>query len=195
MSDEPMLRVRSRLSSNSNSASGRALRLPILVLPAGRWVLALSELFQGWEMVQLANGYETPGRIGDQVSVTPVSGQVFFGTLDAASRTTIHLRDVFFAQLLPQAARGADQDAEPRAPSIVRWKDNEWTQADEMAIPAERIGFMETVGADSRMARFIANARSQLPAIPGGQPNSQNPANGQKPDGSTRSPPPDAPKN
>jgi len=117
MSNEPMLRVRSQSSSNSSSGSGRGLRLPILVLSAGLWLLALSELFQGWEMVRLANGYETPGRIGDLVSVTLVSGQVFFGTLDAASRTTIHLRDVFFAQLPAQAARGADQDAEPRAPS------------------------------------------------------------------------------
>jgi hypothetical protein len=195
MGDEPMLRVRSRSSSNSNSASGRALRLPILVLAAGLGVLPLSELFQGWEMVRLANGYKTPRRIGDLVSVTLVSGQVFFGTLDAASRTTIHLRDVSFAQLPPQAARGADQDAEPRAPSIVRRKDNAWAQADEMAIPAERMGFMETVGADSHMARFIANARSQPPVIPGGQSNGENPANDWNPDGSTRSPPPDAPKN
>jgi hypothetical protein len=105
------------------------------------------------------------------------------------------LRDVFFAQLPAQAARGADQDAEPRAPSIVRRKDNEWTQAEEMAIPVDRIGFMETVGSDSRMARFVANARSQPPLIPGGQLNGQSPANGQNPDGSTRTPPPDAPKN
>ncbi len=163
MSDEPMLRVRSRSSSNSSSGSGRGLQLPILVLSAGLWLLALSELFQGWEMVRLANGYETPGRIGDLVSVTLVSGQVFFGTLDAASRTTIHLRDVFFAQLPAQAARGADQNAEPRAPSIVRRKDNEWTQAEEMAIAVERMGFMETVGSDSSVARFVANARSQPP--------------------------------
>jgi hypothetical protein len=64
-----------------------------------------------------------------------------------------------------------------------------------MAIPVDRIGFMETVGSDSRMARFVANARSQPPLIPGGQLNGQSPANGQNPDGSTRTPPPDAPKN
>ena len=164
MSDEPILRMRSR----SSSSSGRALRVPILVLSAGLWILALSEVFQGWEMIRLAAAYETPGRIGDLVSATLVNGQVFFGTLDAASRTTIHLRDVFFAQLPAQGARGLDQDAEPRTPNLMRRRDNEWTQAGEMAIPTERIAYMETVGVDSRVARFISDARSQPPVIPGG---------------------------
>jgi len=52
----------------------------------------------------------------------------------------------------------------------MRRKDNEWTQADVMAIPVERIAFMESVGIDSRMARFVADARSQPPVLPGGLP-------------------------
>jgi hypothetical protein len=164
MSDEPILRVRSR----SSSGSGRALRVPIMVLAAGIAVLALAEVGQGWEMIRLANGYEPPGRVGDLISATLVNGQVFFGTLDEVSRTTIRLRDVFFAQLPAQLPRGQDADAEQRAPNIVRRKDNEWTQADVMAIPVERIAFMESVGVDSRMARFIADARSQPPMMPSG---------------------------
>ena len=164
MSDEPILRVRSR----SSSGSGRALRVPIMVLAAGIAVLALAEVGQGWEMIRLANGYEPPGRVGDLISATLVNGQVFFGTLDEVSRTTIRLRDVFFAQLPAQLPRGQDADAEPRAPNIVRRKDNEWTQADVMVIPVERIAFMESVGVDSRMARFIADARSQPPMMPSG---------------------------
>jgi hypothetical protein len=171
MSDEPILRVRSRTSSGS----GRALRVPILGLAAGIWVLALSEVSQSWDMVRLASSYEVPARIGDLVSATLLNGQVFFGTLDSASRTTIRLSDVFFAQLPPQGTRAQEQEAEPRTPSIVRRKDNEWTQADVMAIPVERIAFMETVGIDSRMARFIAAARSQPPLLPSGQPSSQLP--------------------
>jgi len=164
MSDEPILRVRSR----SSSGSGRALRVPMMVLAAGIAVLALAEIGQGWEMVRLANSYEPPGRVGDLVSATLVNGQVFFGTLDSVSRTTIQLRDVFFAQLPAQLPRGQDADAEPRTPNIVRRKDNEWTQAEVMAIPIERIAFMESVGIDSRMARFIADARSQAPMMPSG---------------------------
>jgi hypothetical protein len=171
MSDEPILRVRSR----SSSGSGRALQVPILALAAGIWVLGLAEVSQSWEMVRLASSYEVPGRIGDLVSATLVNGQVFFGTLESASRTTIRLRDVFFAQLPPQGTRAQEQEAEPRTPSIVRRKDNEWTQADVMAIPAERIAFMETVGVDSRMARFIADARSLPPMLPSGQPSNQLP--------------------
>jgi len=168
MSDDgPILRVRSR----SSSGSGRALQLPVLALATGVWVLGLSEVSQSWEMVRLASSYEVPARIGDLVSATLVTGQVFFGTLDSASRTTIRLTDVFFAQLPPQAARGQDQDAETHAPNILRRKDNEWTEADVMAIPVERISFMETVGTNSRMARFIADARSQAPRLlPSGQP-------------------------
>ena len=56
MSDEPILRLRSR----SSSGSGRALRLPLLILSAGMWVFALSEIGQSWEMVRLASGYEPP---------------------------------------------------------------------------------------------------------------------------------------
>jgi hypothetical protein len=161
MSDEPILRVRSR----SSSGSGRALRLPMIALAAGIGVLALAEIGQGWEMVRLANGYEPPGRLGDLVSATLVNGQVFFGTLDSVSRTTIRLRDVFFAQLPAQVSRGQDADQEPRTATILRRKDNEWTQAEMMAIPIERIAFMETVGIDSRMARFVANARGQPPVM------------------------------
>jgi hypothetical protein len=164
MSDEPILRVRSR----SSSGSGRALRLPMIALAAGIGVLALAEIGQCWEMVRLANGYEPPGRIGDLISATLVNGQVFFGTLDSVSRTTIQLRDVYFAQLPQQLPRGQDADAEPRTPNIVRRKDNEWTQAEVMAIPVERIAFMESVGVDSRMARFIADSRSQPPVLPTG---------------------------
>ncbi len=182
MSDEPILRVRSR----SSSGSGRALRLPMMILAAGIGVLALAEVGQGWEMVRLADGYEPPGRIGDLISATLVNGQVFFGTLDGVSRTTIRLRDVFFAQLPPQLPRGQDADAEPRTPNIVRRKDNEWTQADMMAIPVERIAFMETVGIDSRIARFIADARSQPPVLPAAP---SNPGTGEVP----RQPPPPPP--
>jgi hypothetical protein len=164
MSDEPILRLRSR----SSSGSGRALRLPMMALAAGIGVLALAEVGQGWEMVRLANGYEPPGRLGDLISATLVNGQVFFGTLDSVSRTTVRMRDVFFAQLPAQLPRGQDADAEPRTPNIVRRKDNEWTQAEVMAIPVERIAFMETVGVDSRMARFIADSRSQPPLMPTG---------------------------
>jgi hypothetical protein len=182
MSDEPILRLRSR----SSSGSGRALRLPMMALAAGIGVLALAEVGQGWEMVRLANGYEPPGRIGDLISATLVNGQVFFGTLDTVSRTTIRMRDVFFAQLPAQLPRGQDADAEPRAPNIVRRKDNEWTQADMMAIPVERIAFMETVGVDSRMARFIAESRSQPPVLLAAP---ANPGTGEAP----RQPPPPPP--
>jgi len=167
MSDEPILRVRSR----SSSGSGRALRLPMMILAAAIGVLALAEVGQSWEMVRLASGYEPPGRLGDLISATLVNGQVFFGTLDSVSRTTIRLRDVFYAQLPAQVPRGQEQqEGEPRTPNIMRRKDNEWTQADVMAIPVERIAFMESVGIDSRMARFVADARSQPPVLPGGLP-------------------------
>jgi len=166
MSDEPILRLRSR----SSSSSGRALWLPIIMLAAGIWVLALSEVGQSWEMIRLASSYEVPARIGDLVSATLVNGQVFFGTLESTSRTTIRLHDVFFAQLPPQAARNQDQDADIRTPTILRRMDNEWTQADTMAIPTERIAFMETIGVDSRVARFIADARSRPATLPTDQP-------------------------
>ncbi len=181
MSDEPILRVRSR----SSTGSGRALWLPMLILSAGIWVLALSELGQGWEMIRLASGYEPPGRLGALVSATLLNGQTFFGTLDNVTRTTISLRDVFFAQLPPQLPRGQEQEGEPRAPVILRRKDSEWTQSDAMAIPVDRIAFMETVGFDSRIARFIANTRGQPPVVPGGEPST--PATGAAP-----SPPPAA---
>ena len=143
MSEEALMRVRAR----AGAGSGRALQLPLLILSAGIWVLALSEIGQGWEMVRLASAYEVPGRVGDLVSATLVNGQVFFGTLESASRTTLRLNDVFFAQL-SQQARGQDQDADSRTPNIMRRMDNEWTRAGAMAIPIERIAFMETVGVD-----------------------------------------------
>ena len=181
MSDQAMQRSRSR------SGSGRALIMPIFALSAGIWVLALAEIGQSWEMVRLASSYEAPARVGDLVSATLTNGQVFFGTLDAATHTTIRLRDVFFAQLPAQNSSAADQDAAARTPIIVRRKDNEWTQADMMAIPIEKITYMETVGADSRIARYIADARSHPPAPPSDQPGGQRPGSGTGP---SQAPPP-----
>jgi hypothetical protein len=149
------------------------LQLPVLALAAGIWVLGVAEILQSWEMYRLASSYEVPARIGDLVSATLVNGQVFFGTLDTASRTTIRLRDVFFAQLPPQTAGAQQPEAEPRAPIILRRKDNEWTQADVMAIPVDRIAFMETVGIDSRIARLIADSRSKPVALPTDEPANQ----------------------
>lgn len=180
MSDEPILRVRSRSGS---SGSGRALRLPMLILGAGIWILALSEVGQSWETMRLASSYEPPGRVGDLVSATLVNGQVFFGTLDSVTRTTIRLRDVFFAQLPAQEARPQGQDADDRTPTILRRQDNEWTRADTMAIPIERIGFMETVGVDSRIARFIADARARPAGMPALAPADKPPAAGGPPKG------------
>jgi hypothetical protein len=160
MSVEPILRVRAR----SSSGSGRALRLPMLVLGAGIWVLAPAEASQGWETMRLAGVSEPPARIGDLVSATLVNGQVVFGALDGASRTTNRLRDDFFAQLPTGASTQAEGE---RTPSILRRQDNGWTKATVMAIPVERIGFMETVGVDSRMARFISDARARPAGLPG----------------------------
>lgn len=133
-------------------------------------MLALAGIGQSWEMARMAGRYQAPARVGDLVSATLVNGQVFFGTLDAASRTTIRLHDVFFAQPPGQDGRAADPNAAAHAPIIVRRKDNEWTQADVMAIPIERIAYMENIGADSRMARFIADVRSRPQMLPADQP-------------------------
>jgi hypothetical protein len=189
MSDEAMQRQRSRSPMvPMMPASGRALIIPIFVLSAGLWVLALAEISQSWDMVRMASSYEVPARVGDLVSATLTNGQVFFGTLDATSHTTIRLRDVFFAQMPTQTGNTLDPDAPgARTPVIVRRKDNEWTQAELMAIPIDKLSYMETVGTDSRMARFIADARSHAPTLPGDQ------SSGQTQGGSSQAPPP--PKN
>ena len=53
MSEEALMRVRAR----AGAGSGRALQMPLLILSAGIWVLALSEIGQAWEMVRLASAY------------------------------------------------------------------------------------------------------------------------------------------
>ncbi len=179
MSDESIQRQRSRSGPTAIPASGRALIVPIFVLSAGLWALALAEISQSWDMIRMASSYEVPARVGDLVSATLTNGQVFFGTLDAVSHTTIRLRDVFFAQMPAQTGNTLDPDAQGgRTPVIVRRKDNEWTQADLMSIPIDKLSYMETVGTDSRMARFIADARSHAPALPGDQSGGQTPGTG-----------------
>lgn len=172
MSDDPLQRLRTR----AMSTSGRALRIPLLIAGAALWVLALSEIGQTWETARLASSYEPPARIGDLVSATLLTGQVFFGTLDAVSRTTIRLRDVFYARLPEPANRAPDEEGGDRTPVILRREANEWTRADLMAIPTDRINFMETVGVDSRIARFISDARSRPVTTPPEQ-QGVNPAN------------------
>jgi hypothetical protein len=163
MSDDP----RSRNRNREGGGSGRLLVIPVLVLAAGIWILALAEVGQTWETMRLAGRYDPPARVGDLVSTTLLNGQVFFGTLDSVTRNTISLRDVFFAQPAP---RGQEQDTVNQRPTILRRSDNEWTQATAMAIPVDRVAYMENIGPDSRIARIITDARGRPPAKSGSGP-------------------------
>ena len=97
------------------------------------------------------------GPVGTPVAVLLTNGQVYYGEL--AGRDAGHLRlvDVYYVQTVASADTGQPSN------QLVNRSRADWHGPTWMSIPAERIVFVEGIGANSRLADLMAQEKKLAP--------------------------------
>jgi len=123
-------------------------------------LLALAELLQAWHALRGDSGagsLRAQVRPGSICSVLLVNGQMYYGTLVSGPVGFVELSDVYYVRsVTPPDGTAQNQVVSRRK---VDWHGPEW-----MAIPLDKVQFIEQVGADSQLAKLIAQDRGGQPA-------------------------------
>lgn len=130
--------------AKERTAAGAPL-LPLAVLVAGLAVAAA--LF-----VQALGGpgsFMPAGPVGSLQTVTLSNGQVYFGRLKAVDHGNIVLTDVF------EGVTSTDPKTQQRTTQLVSRRSGSWHGPLDMAIPADKILFTETIGSGSAVAKAM----------------------------------------
>jgi hypothetical protein len=133
-----------------------ALRARLLVGAA--LVIALALLAQAglaWRQDRAA--VLALGKPGELVTVMLVNSQIYYGTLLESTPAYVKLGDVYYTQSFVQPNG-------QQANRVVSRKKNDWHGPEWQVIPAEKILFVERVGADSQLARLIAQDQTAVKA-------------------------------
>ena len=120
-------------------------------------LLAAAQLMQGWSAWRAdAARAKLAGMIAEQslCAVTLVTGQVYYGTVAGIRAGQLRLSDVYYAQSTPSPG-GA-----PAQFQLVSRRKNDWHGPTWMAIPLDRIQYVEDVAPASRLASLIAQDRA-----------------------------------
>ena len=88
-------------------------------------------------------------------SLLLTNNQVYYGRLEASDRGSVSLSHVFYVQVT------ADEKTGERTNKLVERRTNDWHAPPRMTIPTDRIVFIEEVGADSQVAKLIAQAEGK----------------------------------
>ena len=95
------------------------------------------------------------GPAGRLHAVMLVNGQVYYGTLARDTGDALVLEDVFYVQVT------ADAQSQQRTNRVMRRSETDWHGPDRMAIPRDKIVFVEPVGTQSQLAKLIAEAKTK----------------------------------
>ncbi len=133
-----------------SGAVSRAALLAALALAA---VLAASQAVLAWASLHREPDRPAWGAPGAQVSVLLVNGQVYYGELAEQSAGTLRLANVYYVQTVNAA------NANPPTNQLVNRAKADWHGPQWMAIPTEKIVFVEGIGEKSRLAELIAQEK------------------------------------
>lgn len=97
-------------------------------------------------------GFRPAGPVGSLQTVTLSNGQVYFGRLQSVEHGTIVLTGVF------DAVSTTDPKTQQRTTKLVSRQAADWHGPLDMAIPADRILFTETIGPDSIVGKAMAGS-------------------------------------
>ena len=125
-----------------------------LALAALATLALLAQLAMSWR-AQTAPLLD-PGPAGRLYSVQLVSGQVFYGTLLDSKPGFVTLGDIYYTQAYTQP------NGQP-GNRVVNRRKTDWHGPESQLIPVERILMMEAVGAQSPLAKLIAQDRAATP--------------------------------
>jgi hypothetical protein len=97
------------------------------------------------------------GAQNELVAVMLVNGQIYYGTLLENPPAYVKLGDVYYTQSFVQPNG-------QQANRVVSRKKNDWHGPEWQVIPAEKILFVERVGAASQLAKLIAQDQAAVKA-------------------------------
>jgi hypothetical protein len=110
--------------------------IALAVLAAAAWLQQVRPVLQ-------------PGPAGAWYAVQLQNGQMFYGVLRAAGPSQLELADVYYVQAFTQPdGRSGNR--------VVSRQKNDWHGPATLVIPADRIVTVEAIGAESQLARLIA---------------------------------------
>lgn len=124
--------------------------------PLSSWAIAVAGLAIAAALFMQAlrgpEGFRPAGPVGSLQTVTLSNGQVYFGRLQSVEHGTIVLTGVF------DAVTTTDPKTEQRTTKLVSRRAADWHGPLDMAIPADRIMFTETIGPDSIVGKTMAGS-------------------------------------
>jgi hypothetical protein len=88
------------------------------------------------------------------------NGQIMFGKLEGLGSAYPVLRDVYYVARRPASAEPAPS-ADSQSSLVLVQRGQEWHGPDRMILNASQILVVEPVGADSRVARLIAESKQK----------------------------------
>ncbi|MHB1676015.1 MAG: hypothetical protein ACYCSS_00575 [Sulfuriferula sp.] len=126
-------------------------------------LLVAAEWAQAWTAWQKESGqFDQIGAVlghGSLCAVTLVSGQVYYGTLVEAKNNYLRLSHIYYVQnVLPP-------NGGPMQFRLVNRHKNDWHSPDWMAIPTDKILFVEDVGVTSRFSLLISQDQASPQAV------------------------------
>lgn len=95
------------------------------------------------------------GPAGTLQGVMLINGQIYYGSLARETADVVVLEDVFYVQVT------ADAQSQQRTNRVMRRSETDWHGPDRMSIPRDKILFVEPVGAQSQLAKLIADAKTK----------------------------------
>ena len=95
---------------------------------------------------------------GSRYAVATLNGQAFFGKVSRVTRDAIVLTDVYYLQST------VDQQTNQRINRLLERSKTDMHGPTQTTIPLDKIILVETVGADSEVAKTIAQAQPAEPA-------------------------------
>lgn len=115
-----------------------------------------SELARAWSGFQQGSDHPSslPGNI--LVAVTLAGGQLYYGTLTGEQGGYLHLSNVYYVRNIQQ------QNGTGTSPqfNLVSKQKDDWHSPKWMAIPKDKVMYVENVGSQSRMGALIAQDRA-----------------------------------
>jgi len=130
-------------------------RIAALVLGALAAAALAALAFAAWQ--QGTRPAFQPGPPGQWYAVQVQGGQMFYGVLRGVGANDVQLTDVYYVQAFTQP------DGQPGNRVVNRQK-NDWHGPRSLTIPADKVVTIEAVGADSQLARLIAQDQGSAAA-------------------------------
>ncbi len=120
----------------------------------------MSLTWAGWQRGAGQFDKKIGSLIGNSLcAITLTTGQIYYGTLAEAKDGYLRISGVYYVQNATQPNGGALQF------HLLSQQKTDWNAPDWMAIPLDKVLFVENVGTSSRVAKLIEQDQAAIPSL------------------------------